>query len=258
MKCSEYQDLISAYVDGMLDPQEEKELLSHLKVCACCKENYEALKQIIVGCEHIEEVEVPETFHQNMMKRLEDIETEKKIVPIKKHWKWQYGGALVASLIVGGLFISQLNGLTQPNKAENGVATCEISELTVDQPEMVKDKNVITSNNQNARTRENAKTDTKSEAEILIDKDLGQESINQSIFCEIKVNDILGFKEQLEVFLEAGQVNYQKTERGYWISQSTQNEQVLEWLQANSKQIIWDVKEHSQLQNSDLDLKITE
>ena len=119
MKCIEYSELISAYVDEMLSPQEEKQLIMHLKTCQSCQKELESFKQIKSMCHQIEEVSLPDTFHEQLMQCLK---SEKKVKPFIK-WRWQYGGALVATMLVGVLFWNQLEFATSKSETATGYMT---------------------------------------------------------------------------------------------------------------------------------------
>ncbi len=113
MKCIEYSELISAYVDEMLSPQEEEKLMKHLKTCEACQEELEVLKQMQMMYRSLEEVSLPDQFHEDLIKRLKaesEVKSEHKAKhPIKR--RWQYGSALAAAMLVGVLFLNQL-GIT--------------------------------------------------------------------------------------------------------------------------------------------------
>ncbi len=101
MGCDDYKELISLYFDKELDEKEEKELFEHLTDCPSCRKEYEELKVVMDMLGEIEEEELPEGFHNEVMAK---IKAETK--PQKKRIPWARYTSIAASIcavfIVGG------------------------------------------------------------------------------------------------------------------------------------------------------------
>ena len=101
MGCDDYKELISLYFDKELDEKEEKELFEHLTNCPSCRKEYEELKVVMDMLGEIEEEELPEGFHNEVMAK---IKAEAK--PQKKRIPWARYTSIAASIcavfIVGG------------------------------------------------------------------------------------------------------------------------------------------------------------
>ena len=50
MNCENYQDLLSAFIDGSLIPEEHNRIEVHLRDCVVCAEAREDLYSIVVFC----------------------------------------------------------------------------------------------------------------------------------------------------------------------------------------------------------------
>ena len=227
MKCIEYSELISAYVDEMLSPQEEKQLIMHLKTCQSCQEELESLKQLQKMCHQIEEVSLPDTFHEQLMQRLK---SEKKTKPLIK-WRWQYGGALVATMLVGILFWNQLD-FTIP---KNGTATG------------------YTTQDQVAEARIQEETSSIGyESHLDSRASLTQQTDNCSIWkVQVEQPDI--FIDELKIYLEKEHIIYEVIESGIRITQLQEDQQLIEWLKNHS--IFFEGQEVIASQNIQLEIQ---
>ena len=101
MGCDDYKELISLYFDKELDEKEEKELFEHLTNCPSCRKEFEELKVVMDMLGEIEEEELPDGFHNEVMAK---IKAEAK--PQKKKTPWARYTSIAASIcavfIVGG------------------------------------------------------------------------------------------------------------------------------------------------------------
>ena len=64
--CAEYQELISALLDGELTAEEKAEVEAHIAVCEECKAMYEAFAAV----SGMEAAEVPDTLHEAVMTKV--------------------------------------------------------------------------------------------------------------------------------------------------------------------------------------------
>ncbi len=96
MECEKYRDLISLYIDGEINENDEKELLEHLENCPLCRKEFEELKAITDMLGKIEEAELPENFHTEVMTAI-----KAQSSPIKKNKPkriWARYASLAASI----------------------------------------------------------------------------------------------------------------------------------------------------------------
>lgn len=106
MKCEQYLEQLSPYVDNQLSSSEKGQLEAHLATCKKCAQELEALKKMINLCDQIEEPELPENFHQSLMERIAREKTTeiKKVKFQMKNWMY-WGSGLVASVIMGMVWL---------------------------------------------------------------------------------------------------------------------------------------------------------
>lgn len=80
MECTRIKELVSEYVDGMLDAQTEARVEEHLSTCKACKEELSALKALVKELRGLESVEAPKDFLDQVHERMEPRFSLKKIV----------------------------------------------------------------------------------------------------------------------------------------------------------------------------------
>lgn len=120
MKCDEYKESISAYLDNELDTEEEKDFLKHLKECEKCSLYYAKAKQ---ADERIEMADVPEI--------------EKPIIDYKKKrpmFKLAIAGSSVVSvllvLVIAVSIISRpLSNTNKTSSKDSGLPPANLEEL---------------------------------------------------------------------------------------------------------------------------------
>ncbi|PAB61398.1 DUF4349 domain-containing protein [Anaeromicrobium sediminis] len=84
MKCVEFEEMISLYIDNMLDEKHNEEVRKHMDVCVECRELYEALLFNVNMCEELPMVELPENFHVELHEKLIQAKEEIDFEPIKE------------------------------------------------------------------------------------------------------------------------------------------------------------------------------
>jgi len=72
MVCNTVRELMDAYIDGCLEPDEASELAAHLESCSECRDLYNDSKDMIGLIGSLEEVELPDGFHERLLSRLND------------------------------------------------------------------------------------------------------------------------------------------------------------------------------------------
>ncbi|WZL74668.1 DUF4349 domain-containing protein [Clostridiaceae bacterium 35-E11] len=142
MKCMELEELISLYIDDMLDDHSKNMIEAHLQECMSCRTYYEELLDNIHLCQGIEMVDVPEDFAENLHAALLKVEeykapqkenTFKHALLKRKNKKinWKAWASMAAVLIVivfsmsflndmrmGSMEKQEMNALDEPNTME--------------------------------------------------------------------------------------------------------------------------------------------
>lgn len=72
MKCTEIRELLSLYIDNMLDENQVKVVEEHLSSCAACRKEYNELKEMLELIGRTEMIPVPEEFRFRLKKALRE------------------------------------------------------------------------------------------------------------------------------------------------------------------------------------------
>ena len=102
-ECENYREMMSAMLDGELDAGERERLISHLSLCAECRELYELLSSV-TGSEVWELPEVPEGLHGHIMSGVKAAAAEKKKRARVVHLRPFAVAAACLVVIVGVIF----------------------------------------------------------------------------------------------------------------------------------------------------------
>jgi hypothetical protein len=80
MKCAEIKELLSEYMDGILDAQKKALVEEHLTACKVCSEEFGSLKAYVKELRSLKRVEAPEDFLQKVHERLEEYSAFEKVI----------------------------------------------------------------------------------------------------------------------------------------------------------------------------------
>lgn len=110
MQCDEIREMLSAYIDEALEPAEMTRVANHIGTCSSCQKELQELQETVKLLQSMGEIESPEGFRKELMKRL-----EKESAPDQKSQKrkdkivsWFSGSRkyLAAAVLIIGLGIS--------------------------------------------------------------------------------------------------------------------------------------------------------
>lgn len=73
MRCHNINDMLSAYVDGALEPSELSKVEEHLERCQHCRREYEDLKAVLDLVQSLPEVHPEADFRKQLRQRLENL-----------------------------------------------------------------------------------------------------------------------------------------------------------------------------------------
>lgn len=102
MNCAEIQALLSAYIDDECDPGEKNLIQAHLDTCPECMKAYIWIKKIVEDLNDIDELDVPEGFHEDLMQKIQGEPSSKKRIP---RFSYRY------SIAAASLFLTLVFGL---------------------------------------------------------------------------------------------------------------------------------------------------
>lgn len=114
MDCRVAQELISSYIDDMLDREEARQLEAHIGSCSECRQRFEQMKDVVQMVGTLEEEELPDGFSDRLRSRLEAEQVSKMVY--KKHsgfskWVKWVGIAAAVAVIVLVIRVLSVDGL---------------------------------------------------------------------------------------------------------------------------------------------------
>jgi hypothetical protein len=126
MKCININELMSAYIDNEINEVDKVKFEKHIAQCPQCKEEYELLKDVVLKCSEIDEVELPEDFREELHSKLMKAKVTKtnKFTEFMRKNSWKTGAGAVAAVLI--LAIS-LNSLGLQKSLEYGQAAPDMS-----------------------------------------------------------------------------------------------------------------------------------
>lgn len=129
--CGEYEERISAYLDGELSKDGQAELMEHMASCPVCQQYFNDLVEIHAAMIP-EEAAVPEDFSERVMKRVRAAEQERpqaaKAIRLPRWKRWTALAACCAAAALG-LFTLQRAG-SDPASLQASVASYAAADET--------------------------------------------------------------------------------------------------------------------------------
>ncbi|KJS82613.1 MAG: hypothetical protein JM58_14765 [Peptococcaceae bacterium BICA1-8] len=88
--CNKIQEMLSSYIDDYLEPTEKGDLLEHLKGCPECQRELQALQEVVVMFNSLDEEELvpPASFRRELRSKLEKEQRASKVTYIDKATKY--------------------------------------------------------------------------------------------------------------------------------------------------------------------------
>jgi hypothetical protein len=118
MRCLN-DELLSSYIDQVLDPQEQKGVEDHLQECWHCRRVQGDYRTLSVKIHELPDLEVPKNFRQNLMSQLNA--PKRRVFPLK------YVGIAAAVLILA-IAIPGFGLFNQPKEIQNSVQSVSVED----------------------------------------------------------------------------------------------------------------------------------
>lgn len=129
MNCDKTMELLSEYIDGILDAETEKQIEHHISICSTCKQEYQLLKDLIDDCHQIDEVDLPDDFHQKLHNRLiqdsDSTGSGKTGISYRRYYK--AAAALILAISMGIIMNSGILNMGSQKKSESTQRSSEMA-----------------------------------------------------------------------------------------------------------------------------------
>jgi hypothetical protein len=112
MKCENIKELMSMYIDNEINEVDKAKFEKHIAQCPQCKEEYEILKEIVLECSEIDEVELPQDFIEELHNKLIAAKANKpsKFTQFIRRANWKPAVGAVAAVLILAISINSLVG----------------------------------------------------------------------------------------------------------------------------------------------------
>lgn len=113
LTCTQAQDLMFDYLDGQLSAIDERRLLAHIEVCGECKAELDERRKMLELISSVE-LEVPASLHSDVMRKIEDIPQDAKILTPKKRiipWGTIAAACAVVMIMIAGRGTAGMTGM---------------------------------------------------------------------------------------------------------------------------------------------------
>ena len=112
MECKESKELLSEYIDGLLDGDTRALVEEHLNACRGCRDELASLKTLVSELGALDTVPAPEDFLKQVHERLETPSRLSRIlgtlfVPFRIKIPLEFAGAAVVALLLGFVFLAE-------------------------------------------------------------------------------------------------------------------------------------------------------
>jgi len=112
MNCEQVKELLSEYVDGVLDPKTKARVDEHLSACKCCQDELASLKALVNELGSLESVAPPGDFLDQLHERMKQRSCFSRIlrtlfVPMRLKIPLEFAGAAAMAILVFTLFYIQ-------------------------------------------------------------------------------------------------------------------------------------------------------
>ncbi|MDF2591111.1 MAG: hypothetical protein K0S75_577 [Clostridia bacterium] len=124
MKCENIKELMSMYIDNEINEVDKAKFEKHIAQCPQCKEEYEILKDLVLECSEIDEVELPQGFMDELHHKLIEAQNNKpsKFTQFMRRTNWKPAVGAVAAVLILAISINSLVG-NNPLKQEQSLAS---------------------------------------------------------------------------------------------------------------------------------------
>ncbi|HYE12177.1 MAG TPA: DUF4349 domain-containing protein [Patescibacteria group bacterium] len=130
MKCENIRELMSIYIDNEINEVDKAKFEKHIAQCPQCKEEYEILKDLVLECSEINEVELPQDFREELHNKLLEAKANKtgKLTQFMRSTSWKPAAGAVAAVLILAIslnFLGSNKSLEQAQSSPGAAAAAE-------------------------------------------------------------------------------------------------------------------------------------
>ncbi len=130
MNCEKYSEWISLYIDGELEGDDKVTFENHISTCDSCHEELTVLQEITKDIRSLESIEVPEGFHDDLMRKIKNIPIQQR----KWYLNLKLASAVAAVFIFSTILIKPLTINAPKDSAPEQANNMAKSRMMMDSP----------------------------------------------------------------------------------------------------------------------------
>lgn len=130
MNCDKYENLMNQYIDGELYGDLKDDFEQHISGCQLCRKKLDALTQIVYKLNNIEEEELPDTYHSEVMNKIAVTENKKRFYNFSK--AFATAACFIILISAGGVFLK--NTQTAENIPKSNIADEDFTDAPLAAP----------------------------------------------------------------------------------------------------------------------------
>ncbi|MBO8126094.1 MAG: zf-HC2 domain-containing protein [Firmicutes bacterium] len=115
MNCQKVDNLLSAFIDREVSPEESREIRLHVEECDLCRQTYLELSQVKDALASLGEIELPPGFHSHLLDQLKQAEEPWIMRWLQQFKPLVFAGALGVLFATIGLPLAQGAKVVQPD-----------------------------------------------------------------------------------------------------------------------------------------------
>jgi anti-sigma factor RsiW len=121
MKCENIRELMSIYIDNEINEVDKAKFEKHIAQCPQCKEEYEILKDLVLECSEIDEVELPQGFREELHNKLVEAKANKpgKLTQFMRRANWKPAAGAVAAVLILAISLNSLGSSKSFEQAQS-------------------------------------------------------------------------------------------------------------------------------------------
>lgn len=189
MNCIEVQELLSAYIDNECTENEQKLIETHLKSCPHCLDEYNLIKNIVNMTNELEELNVPDDFHNNLMNKIHEMS------PSKFYYKYSMAVALFIFVIMFSAIASIISLKIGDSSKQAPEAKNETMEISLYNQDDNSEENNMPSAKMEIRGESSNENEARETGKKALDNNTNEilenesENINEEMLKSESIND---------------------------------------------------------------------
>ncbi|MEA1986903.1 MAG: hypothetical protein U9N76_05385 [Candidatus Marinimicrobia bacterium] len=143
MKCYNFEEIISDYLEGKISHSTKIEADKHLEQCSVCKSKLEDMKEIVASLNRLPKLKTSDDFNERLMERIEKHKSKKKFILTQFIYKHSQKISTAVAVLILFFGIFYVYNAVFPNMPNQKIATSEIQKDPIQNNTKLQPKDVL-------------------------------------------------------------------------------------------------------------------